>query len=387
MTAKQYPGLQWTGLQGFKTRSEARQAASATAAYQDPARPGMRWVVKDIRQEGPGQWRADHYLIQASVMATVPASYSALRQGPPVPAGWTAATEELPASIPTGQLPADRARTGRRHCAWTSCSVLYVPTDGHMAGPYCGGQACPGTRQYRDNRPRTAGPVPTGARMLTAVCVECGQEFRGLRHPDETPQCFACSNRLMADAFLAALAGPEASPETLADVAGCLAGEELPLFAGNPVSASTLATRPHAGHQGPPVDGCAECTDERAALAGLAPRPCPAAIGGRCICHDVAHADRRGLADATGHAAAVWHPGGRIQTVQNLGWLLRHASDVQSIEFWTRTRQDAPDRDFGGMLTARLADGRVYRTDWASRAVFVEWIARPSFRHITPEYI
>jgi hypothetical protein len=85
--------------------------------------------------------------------------------------------------------------------------------------------------------------------------------------------------------------------------------------------------------------------------------------------------------DATGRGT------GSVKPVKNLGWILRHAADVVSVEFWSRRRADRPAGEPAGMMLARLVDGRIYRTDWASRDVFVRWIARPRFAHLDVTYV
>lgn len=61
-----------------------------------------------------------------------------------------------------------------------------------------------------------------------------------------------------------------------------------------------------------------------------------------------------------------------IREVKNLGWLLRHASEVEAITL-------EYDRDIYGaqtvVMTADLADGiRQYHTAWASEIVLRDWL-------------
>lgn len=204
----QYAGLRWTGLQGFATRELARGQAATTAAYADPTRPGMQWVVKNVRRVGPGQWRADHYVVVASLSCenggwaawqcatdgctvnghaaslaarTARAALPVAMPGEHIAAGVARAAELRRASqddaarfetlAATPPAPLDRPNR-RVHCAWSSCSKIHESTPQHRAtyGGYCGGQDCPGSRIARtravldgplDNgRPYSDAPVP-----------------------------------------------------------------------------------------------------------------------------------------------------------------------------------------------------------------------------------
>lgn len=85
--------------------------------------------------------------------------------------------------------------------------------------------------------------------------------------------------------------------------------------------------------------------------------------------------------------ATVTHPDGLVVTVLNLGWILRHSSEVTAVAFWQRSRADAPGADGGGRMVAELTGGRTYATEWASTAVFRDWIRRPRFAHVSPEML
>lgn len=84
--------------------------------------------------------------------------------------------------------------------------------------------------------------------------------------------------------------------------------------------------------------------------------------------------------------ATVITPDGRRTPVKNLGWLLRHAADVERIEFTT----DAPHGTFwtaeNYILTATLRDGTRYVTPFASAEVFRQWVQRPSLAHVDVAY-
>lgn len=70
--------------------------------------------------------------------------------------------------------------------------------------------------------------------------------------------------------------------------------------------------------------------------------------------------------------SSVWD-GARWKEVKNLGWLLRHASEVESFDVL---------RGSGGndaLLVATLLDHRVYATPYASFAVLANFLNRPSF--------
>lgn len=63
--------------------------------------------------------------------------------------------------------------------------------------------------------------------------------------------------------------------------------------------------------------------------------------------------------------------------VKNLGWLLRHWRDVQSLGFNYRWGSKGTGGD--GELVARLRDGGTYITDYASLSVAWNFLLRPVF--------
>jgi hypothetical protein len=67
-------------------------------------------------------------------------------------------------------------------------------------------------------------------------------------------------------------------------------------------------------------------------------------------------------------------PNGPAKRVKDLGWLLRHAADVERI---TVILQQSGQWDCH--LYAYLKDGRSYSCGWASRRVCRDWLRRPRF--------
>lgn len=67
------------------------------------------------------------------------------------------------------------------------------------------------------------------------------------------------------------------------------------------------------------------------------------------------------------------------KAVKNLGWLLRHWSQVEWIGF-----NYSPDskRLIDGQLVAKLRDGTTYLTDYASLSVCWNWLDRPIFQGV-----
>lgn len=82
--------------------------------------------------------------------------------------------------------------------------------------------------------------------------------------------------------------------------------------------------------------------------------------------------------------------------VSNLGWLLRHASEVHDVYVSTARLKSlavgggppfgyVPYRshegyNFDALLAARLEGARVYVTEFASRTVLRDWLDRPKFQ-------
>jgi len=74
--------------------------------------------------------------------------------------------------------------------------------------------------------------------------------------------------------------------------------------------------------------------------------------------------------------AYVQSPNGTKRPVKNLGWLLRHWSEVESFSFFYAPKSDTVG---DGVLSARLRDGSFYRTDFASLTVCFRFLHRPVF--------
>lgn len=71
----------------------------------------------------------------------------------------------------------------------------------------------------------------------------------------------------------------------------------------------------------------------------------------------------------------ILRPGGTPKPVKNLAWLLRNWREVESFRFYY-----APDgRCNDGVLSARMRDGRFYRTDFASLTVCFRFLRRSVF--------
>jgi len=71
---------------------------------------------------------------------------------------------------------------------------------------------------------------------------------------------------------------------------------------------------------------------------------------------------------------------GTEKTVKNLGWLLRNWRQVESFSWYDVHSLYYPETVSDGFLMARLDDGRVFHTSFASYTVFVHWLNRPVFR-------
>jgi len=71
--------------------------------------------------------------------------------------------------------------------------------------------------------------------------------------------------------------------------------------------------------------------------------------------------------------------GGKERKVKNLGWLLKHADEVERFTVYE-------DIDGGSHMTAHLKDGGTFTIEWASARVMHDWLKRPSFRETKLEY-
>lgn len=74
--------------------------------------------------------------------------------------------------------------------------------------------------------------------------------------------------------------------------------------------------------------------------------------------------------------ATVTRQDGTVRTITNLGWLLRHWAEIKSLAF-VYEPDSAATTD--GTLVGYMKDGSVYRTDYASLAVFWTWVRRQNF--------
>lgn len=72
--------------------------------------------------------------------------------------------------------------------------------------------------------------------------------------------------------------------------------------------------------------------------------------------------------------AYIIRPGGSPVPVKNLGWILRHWREVDSFRFYY-----SPVNSTDGVLSARMKDGRFYRTDFASLTVCFRFLRRSVF--------
>ena len=74
---------------------------------------------------------------------------------------------------------------------------------------------------------------------------------------------------------------------------------------------------------------------------------------------------------------------GKTKTVKNLGWLLRNWMQIESLEWRTygasfeRPASVHPITD--GVFSAKMRDGRLYSTPYASFEVWQKFVKRPTF--------
>lgn len=72
--------------------------------------------------------------------------------------------------------------------------------------------------------------------------------------------------------------------------------------------------------------------------------------------------------------AIVSRPGRLPRQIKNLGWIIRHAHEVESLGFGY-----APAAYGDGVFVAQLTGGGCYTCHFASLTVFFRWLDRPSF--------
>ena len=74
---------------------------------------------------------------------------------------------------------------------------------------------------------------------------------------------------------------------------------------------------------------------------------------------------------------------GKTKTVKNLGWLLRNWMQIESLEWrsygpaFERPADVHPITD--GVFSAKMRDGRLYSTPYASFEVWQRFVKRPTF--------
>jgi hypothetical protein len=78
--------------------------------------------------------------------------------------------------------------------------------------------------------------------------------------------------------------------------------------------------------------------------------------------------------------AFVIYLNGRRKAVKNLGWLLKHASEVTRIRFIPVDPEGAYG-DYDLLVIAETEDGTEYHTLYACVTLAREWFKRPSLRH------
>lgn len=95
------------------------------------------------------------------------------------------------------------------------------------------------------------------------------------------------------------------------------------------------------------------------------------------------------------HAVIMSADGETVRTVRNLGWLMRHRSELlapsQGPAFTIRGWRYAPRagvlpvpvEHHGPVLLAHLADGRTFACTFADASVLFDWLDRPSFAHLS----
>jgi hypothetical protein len=70
--------------------------------------------------------------------------------------------------------------------------------------------------------------------------------------------------------------------------------------------------------------------------------------------------------------AQVWSGSG-FRWAKNLGWLLRHGRDVESVTVKDHDTSDC-------IMFARLRTGDLFVSTWEDRAVCRKWLKRPLFK-------
>lgn len=286
---------------------------------------------------------------------------------PDSPAPVPAPTEDSSPELPTDQCTVD--------CDYYGAAYIWGGPDGDVARCLTHGQR-PTTEELARHRAafdRAMGPGPTEELPAAPVsgCDAIGRQLGCI----PTDAYNACRAHIRANF-------PQLAPCESSECEAFAVG----LFpfgdAGSSDPTDVALCAAHAAHQdvtedSSPAAPVASLVDVLARLVDITTayaQPAPVRVlGTRC-------------GRATG-GATVTGPDGTVRTVLNLGWLLRNARDVVSVEFWARGRADAPGADLGGRMVAQLAGGRTYATDWASRSVFADWICRPRFAGVPVSYV
>jgi hypothetical protein len=67
-----------------------------------------------------------------------------------------------------------------------------------------------------------------------------------------------------------------------------------------------------------------------------------------------------------------------IKTVKNLGWLLRHTTEITDIEI----KKDSDLPYSGASISCNLTNNRAYTTNFASFAIALHWFSRRALKGI-----
>lgn len=76
----------------------------------------------------------------------------------------------------------------------------------------------------------------------------------------------------------------------------------------------------------------------------------------------------------------------RGKRVKNLGWLLRHWSEVSSFTIEPHPPVDGDGFHPDCVLVAHLTDGEEYRTGFSSAETLKGWLNRPVFRGVPQDW-
>src|SRR6266508_186069 len=79
--------------------------------------------------------------------------------------------------------------------------------------------------------------------------------------------------------------------------------------------------------------------------------------------------------------ASVIYPNGRRRNVINLGWLRRHAHEVERITLYPVERARAYSH-YDLLVIAVTENGTEYHTLFADKTIARQWFKRPSLQHV-----